>query len=98
MGLSFATAKKGMTPAARPMIMAPEMFTKPAAEVMATSPPTATDARPRTVGFPECIHSVNIQARAATAVAVLVLMKAAPARPLAASAEPALNPNQPNHR
>src|SRR3990172_315248 len=98
MGFSFATAKKGITPAAMPMIMAPPMFTNPAAGVMATRPPTAPEARPRTVGLPECIHSTTIQARAATAVAVLVLMKAAPARPLAPRAEPALNPNQPNQR
>ena len=97
LGFIIATAKNGMTPAAMPMMIAPLMFTKPAAGVIATSPPTAPDARPSTVGFPECIHSTTIQAMAATAVAVFVLMNAAPARPLAARADPALNPNQPNH-
>src|SRR5512135_3804218 len=80
------------------MAMAPPTFTKPAAGVIATSPPTAPEARPRTVGFFECIHSTAIQEIAATAVAVLVLMKAAPASPLAARAEPALKPNHPNQR
>src|SRR3970040_838046 len=56
-----------MMPAAMPMTMAPEIFTNPAAGVMATSPPTAPDARPRTVGFPECSHSMNIQDRGETA-------------------------------
>ena len=34
----------------------------------------------------------------AAAAAVLVTMKAFAARPLAATADPALKPNQPNHR
>src|SRR4030042_5575773 len=80
------------------MMRAPLMLTKPAAGVIATRPATAPEARPRTVGFLVCIHSVNIHTTAATAAAVLVLMKAAPANPFAASAEPALKPNQPNHR
>src|SRR5215475_3708649 len=72
--------------------------TKPAAGVTATSPATAPDAAPRTVGLPRELHSVNIHASAAAAVAVLVVVKACAARPLAASALPALKPNQPNHR
>src|SRR4030042_2190228 len=80
------------------MTIAPLMFTNPAAGVIATRPATAPEARPRTVGFLVCTHSVNIQDIAASAAAVLVLIKAAPARPFAASAEPALNPNQPNQR
>src|SRR5688500_9312674 len=72
--------------------------TNPAAGVTATSPATAPDAAPSTVGFPRDIHSVNIQPSAAAAVAVLVVVKAWPASPLAASALPALNPNQPNQR
>src|SRR5512143_3166197 len=87
-----------MTPAAIPIIMAPLTFTNPAAGVMATNPATAPEARPSTVGFLEWSHSVNIHARAATAVAVFVLIKAAPARPFAANAEPALKPNHPNQR
>jgi uncharacterized protein (UPF0147 family) len=43
------------------------------------------------------LHSVNIQDSAAAAAEVLVTKKAEPAIPSAASALPALNPNQPNH-
>src|SRR5512146_1139199 len=89
---------KETMPAAGPMASAPLMLTKPAAGVMATSPATAPEARPRTVGFFECTHSTLIQATAATAAAVLVLMNAAPASPLADRDEPALNPNHPNQR
>ena len=38
------------------------------------------------------------QVRAAIAAAVLVVTNAVAARPFAASADPALKPNQPNHR
>src|SRR5712691_590993 len=70
--------------------------TYPEAGVMATRPATAPDAAPRTVGLPRVAHSVNIQPSAAAAVAVFVARKALAARPLASSALPALNPNQPN--
>ena len=43
------------------------------------------------------IHSANIQASAAAAVAIWVTAMAMPARPSAATAEPALKPNQPTH-
>src|SRR5881397_4216288 len=69
--------------------------TKPEAGVMATSPATAPDAAPSTVGLPRLIHSVNIQPSAAAAAPVLVAVNALTARPLASSALPALNPNQP---
>ena len=64
---------------------------------MATSPATAPEAAPSTVGLPRIVHSVNIQPSAAAAAAVLVAMNALAARPFASSALPALNPNQPNH-
>src|SRR5437870_7921995 len=72
--------------------------TKPEAGVIATSPATAPDAAPSTVGLPRLIHSVNIQPSAAAAAPVFVAVNALTARPLASSALPALNPNQPNHR
>src|SRR5713226_6175152 len=72
--------------------------TKPDAGVIATSPATAPDAAPSTVGFPRLIHSVNIQPRAAAAAPVFVARNALTARPLASSALPALKPNQPTHR
>src|SRR6058998_2190604 len=72
--------------------------TKPEAGVIATSPATAPDAAPSTVGLPRLIHSVNIQPSAAAAAPVLVAVNALTARPFASSALPALKPNQPNHR
>src|SRR2546426_11977775 len=71
--------------------------TKPDAGVMATSPATAPEAAPSTVGLPRLIHSVNIQPSAAAAAPVLVAVNALAARPLASSALPALNPTQPTH-
>ena len=65
---------------------------------MATSPATAPDAMPRTLGLPLLSHSANIQPSAAAPVAICVASIAMPARPSAAVAEPALNPNQPTHR
>src|SRR5262245_19161156 len=79
------------------MTMADTGPTKPAAGVIATSPATAPEAAPSTVGLPRVIHSVNIQPSAAAAAPVLVARKAVAARPLASSALPALNPNQPTH-
>src|ERR1700733_15712144 len=79
------------------MMTAPDGPTYPDAGVMATSPATAPEAIPRTLGLPLAIHSANIQPRAAAAVASCVTKIAKPARPSAAPAEPALNPNQPTH-
>src|ERR1700675_3065429 len=70
--------------------------TKPAAGVIATRPATAPEAAPSTVGLPRELHSVSIQPSAAAAAAVLVVVKAWAARPLAPSALPALKPNHPN--
>src|SRR5215475_14159856 len=78
------------------MTNAPMGVTKPAAGVTATSPATAPEAAPSTVGLPRELHSVSIQPRAAVAAAVFVVVKACTASPLAASALPALKPNQPN--
>src|SRR5262249_60169008 len=72
--------------------------TKPEAGVMATRPATAPLAAPSTVGFPLWSHSADIQESAAAAVAVLVATKALVARPFAATALPALKPNQPTQR
>src|ERR1700688_5112401 len=87
--------QKQITPAATPMTMEPPGSTKPEAGVMATRPATAPEMAPRTDGLPLVIHSANIQPNAAAAVAIWVTVIAMPARPLAAVAEPALNPNQP---
>src|SRR2546425_904423 len=70
--------------------------TKPEAGVIATSPATAPDAAPSTAGLPRVIPWVNTQPGAAAAAAVFVARNALAASPLASSALPALNPNQPN--
>src|ERR1700736_3232050 len=80
------------------MITAGVGATKPDGGVIATKPATAPDAIPRTLGFPLMIHSDNIHANAAAPVAICVASIAIPARPSAATADPALNPNQPTHR
>src|SRR5512134_2341026 len=80
------------------MTNAPIGWTKPEAGVIATSPATHPEAAPSTVGFPRWIHSVNTQDRVAMAAAVWVATKALVERSPAASALPALNPNQPNQR
>src|SRR5512140_2126577 len=90
-------AKKQSGETIAPIARADMGPTKPDAGVMATKPATAPDAAPRAVGLPRKIHSRSSQESMAMAAAVLVTMKAEPARPLAASAEPALKPNQPNH-
>ena len=74
------------------------MPTLPAAGVIATRPATAPEAAPSIEGLPLKIHSKNVQDRTAQDVARNVFMNARTAALLASSAEPALNPNQPNHR
>ena len=89
--------KKQITPELRPITRAPIGPAVPAAGVMATRPATTPEAMPRALGLPWVIHSANIQASAAAAVATWVTSMAMPAVPLAAAAEPALKPNQPIH-
>ncbi len=91
----MVAAKKQSTPATMPMTSAPVGSTKPEAGVTATSPATAPEMMPSTLGFFLVIHSVSIQASAAAAVAIWVVAMAMPARTSAATAEPALKPNQP---
>src|ERR1700750_3316748 len=97
MCLRLVADQKQMTPAATPMMIDAPGSTKPDAGVIATSPATAPEMQPSTEGLPLAIHSANIQPGAAAAVAIWVTVIAMPARPLAATAEPALNPNQPTH-
>src|SRR5690606_7666591 len=80
---------------AKPSMIAPIGPISPAPGVTATSPATTPDTRPSNEGFPLVIHSPNIQARPAAAVATKVFTTARAAVPLAESAEPALKPNQP---
>ena len=74
------------------------IVTNPAAGVIATRPATAPESAPRSVGLPVFITSIITHDISAAAVAVLVTRNAEPARPPAERADPALNPNQPNHR
>src|SRR5688572_9708167 len=84
-------------PAAAPIISAPTGPAVPDAGVMATRPATAPEAIPSTLGLPWLNHSQIIQVNAAAAVAICVTAIAIPAVPFAATAEPALKPNQPTH-
>ena len=72
-------------------------FTKPEAGVMATSPATAPEIPPSTLGFPLRIHSAPAQPIAAAAEAKCVATNALVARLPAPKALPALKPNHPTH-
>src|SRR6202041_1027789 len=71
--------------------------TNPDAGVIATSPATAPEIAPSAEGLPCRIHSAALQLNAAAAAPKCVATKADVASVPAASAEPALNPNQPTH-
>src|SRR5262249_5238496 len=92
------TPHRQTKPAARPITNAPGMPTLPAAGVIATRPATAPDAAPSMDGLPLNIHSPTVHESTAHAVARYVFRKASDAELFASSAEPALNPNHPNHR
>src|SRR6185436_8086434 len=68
----------------------------PAAGVMATRPTTIAVAAPTAVGLPDRIASRKVHTSSVAAGASIVVTNARPAMGLAASALPALNPNQPN--
>src|SRR6185295_1678530 len=86
-----------MAAARTPMITAPVEFTKPHAGVITTSPATAPEQKPSTLGLPRVIHSASGHTKEATAVAIVVVMKAFAATPSAATALPALKPYQSTH-
>src|SRR6185312_10632338 len=90
------TATLEMIAATAPIKILCGTATYPAAGVMATRPTTAPIQNPNTEGFFPFNTSKNIHARPAEAAAVLVVANAETAKPFAANAEPALNPNQPN--
>ena len=78
------------------MKIAAPMLTKPAAGVIATSPTTSPMAAPMAEGFLPMATSKRIKPIMAAADAMFVFISATVAMELAARAEPALNPNQPN--
>ena len=87
-----------MTPVTTPIAAAPIGSTNAHAGVIATRPATAPEAAPSEVEWPlRSFSNANQPTRAAPA-ATCVLSSASPAIPFAASADPALNPNQPNHK
>ena len=71
--------------------------TDPEAGVMVPRPATMPVTIPSTEGLPWRSHSIAIHARAPAEADRWVTSMAMAALPLAATAEPALNPNQPTH-
>ena len=71
--------------------------TAPAAGVIATKPATAPVATPTAPIFPVLIIEIRPHVRAAAAAATLVTKNAFTALLSAVPADPALNPNHPNH-
>ena len=97
------TATKHTKEAITPSTIAAQGATCPAAGVIATRPATTPDASPRLVALPWWNHSIASHARPPAAAAVCVVVNARPAvKPATgnstATAEPALKPNQPNHK
>src|SRR5437764_5321521 len=85
----------GTRPAQTPMITEPVTSTNPQAGVMTTRPATAPEQKPRILGLPRNTYSAIAQTNEATAVAIVVVVKALAAITSAATALPALNPYQP---
>src|SRR5918996_786127 len=86
-----------MRPARKPISSADIGDTNPEPGVMATSPATAPEMPPSTLGLPCFSHSPTSQPRAPAAEPKCVATKALVARAPAPRADPALNPNQPTH-
>src|SRR3972149_10938169 len=94
---SLVQARKHNMPTATPIISAGIGVTNPEAGVMQTKPATTPEHVPKMVGLPRKTHSIPAHVRPAAAAAKWVAQNALAASPLAASALPALNPNQPTH-
>src|SRR5262252_4289092 len=94
---TFVTIAKHTTPAMAPITNAGMGPTNPAAGVIATKPATAPEIAPSALARPFLIHSAALQLSAAAAAPKCVATNALDASEPAASALPALNPNQPTH-
>src|SRR5258708_351531 len=94
---TLVTIPKHSTPATAPITSAGIGPTNPAAGVMATSPATAPEIAPSALALPFLNHSAALQLSAAAAAPKCVATNALDAHEPAASALPALNPNQPTH-
>src|SRR2546422_268844 len=86
-----------MSTLSTPMASAAGAVTYPAAGVIPTRPTTAPVAAPTAVILPVRIESSTAHVSTAAAAALFVFTNASAAVPFAASADPALKPNQPNH-
>src|ERR1700752_188314 len=86
-----------MLAATAPISSAAIAVTYPAAGVMPTNPTTRPVAAPTAVILPVRARSSAAQVTSAAAAEVFVFTNASAASPFAASADPALKPNQPNH-
>src|SRR4051795_3416961 len=80
-----------------PTRIAPTGVTEEQDGVIATRPATTPEAAPSEVACPSRIFSVSSQPSEAAPVATIVLTQTTEAALLAARAEPALKPTQPNH-
>ena len=78
--------------------MALQIETKPAPGVMATRPATKPVEPPTKDGCPVTCFSIANHENIAAAAETWVVTSAWTAKPLAAKADPALKPNQPNHK
>src|SRR5579872_5231128 len=85
-----------MQPARKPMTNDAQVGTYPAHGVMQASPATAPVNAPIALGLPERFQLIASHVHIATDAAMSVFTNAWAAIPFAASAEPALKPNQPN--
>src|ERR1700685_4192178 len=88
---------KATVPATIPTTMAPPALTKPQAGVITTSPATAPEQKPSTLGLPRVTYSAIAHTKEPTAVAIVVVVKALAAMTSAPTALPALKPYQPTH-
>src|SRR5690349_5642236 len=84
-------------PVTNPMASADIGVTNPDAGVMPTSPATAPEIAPSTVGLPVRTHSAAVQPKVAAAAAKCVATNALVASAPADKALPALKPNHPTH-
>src|SRR5262245_3074117 len=80
-----------------PIQNAPLGVTKPQAGVITTRPATAPEQKPRMLGLLRNNHSAIGHTNEATAVAMVVVVKAFAAMSSAATTLPALKPYQPTH-
>src|SRR5262249_16247748 len=86
-----------MSPASTPMITPELGDTNPHAGVITTSPATAPEQKPSTLGCPFWMYSAIAHVNEATAVASVVVVKALAAIPSPPPPLPPLNPYHPTH-